>query len=220
MFKLTGIGPLPAADHFIDLRLAWLTEQLRAEQDLEEITLTDSDRDALANAEFEYEEADDPSGVVVQLSTEVWRPVEGYVGRYQVSNLGRVRSLERVVKHRGTGKMKVRGRLLKPSWRAGDPDAGHPSVSLSLNGDQKRHYLSRLVLSTFERGPEPGEIARFKNGDSTDVRLVNLRWGTRSEAATQAAATRKANAAAQGDAVSTLSRGSAAGVSWNIGRRA
>ncbi len=190
MYKLTVIGPLPDAGQKIDLRLAWLILSFDRMDDFDELdpkafNLSPADLGRLARTTFVYDPEDEAAArdrfAPVELSTEVWRAVSEYEGRYQVSNLGRVRSLDRVVKHRGTGKMQVRGRVLKPSWKDGDPDAGHPSLMLSKENAQRRHYVSRLVLATFERPPREGEIARFRNGDSSDTRLVNLRWGTRSE---------------------------------------
>ena len=48
-----------------------------------------------------------------RLYTEVWKDVVGYEGYYKVSNLGRVRSLDRIVKCVGTGQAKRKGRVLK-----------------------------------------------------------------------------------------------------------
>lgn len=95
---------------------------------------------------------------------EVWRDIPGYEGFYRVSNLGRV-----------TGH---RGRVLKGSM-AGD---GYRKVILTKPGLKTLHiYLHRLVLSVFDRIPQPGEEACHLNAVKNDNRLSNLRWDTHTE---------------------------------------
>lgn len=105
--------------------------------------------------------------------TEEWRAVPGYEGAYEVSSLGRVRSLDRVVESptakRGYPKL-MRGRLLKPQRHS----AGYLHVGLS----RRIRIISHLVLEAF-RGPRPdGEEACHNNGDKWNNVLGNLRWGT------------------------------------------
>ena len=93
---------------------------------------------------------------------EEWRPVPGYEGRYEVSNLGRVRySVIRIVKP-----IPIKNGYLSVSMRDSE-------------GKKKTHLIHRLVLSTFT-GPCPeGLEARHLNDKNTDNRLDNLEWGTR-----------------------------------------
>jgi hypothetical protein len=95
---------------------------------------------------------------------EQWKPIPGYEGQYEVSDQGRVKSFRR----------NSEGRLLRP----GRMQAGHVSVSL---GRCNSHCVHKLVLLAFV-GPAPeGCECLHANGDPADNRLVNLRWGTRSE---------------------------------------
>ena len=102
---------------------------------------------------------------------EIWQEIPGYRGLYEVSSLGRVRSLDRPQKNGPVRK----GRILK----------GHvygPYRRYSLrSGDLRTVSGHRLVLEAF-RGPCPeGMECRHLNGDPLDNRLDNLAWGTREE---------------------------------------
>ena len=109
---------------------------------------------------------------------EIWKDVPGYEGQYQVSDHGRVKSLDRDIVQMsrwGTLYMKsVKGVMLRP----GRMPAGHVSVSLGRNNSQCVH---KLVLLAFV-GPAPGgHECLHDNGDPSDNRLSNLRWGTRGD---------------------------------------
>ena len=95
---------------------------------------------------------------------EVWKPIPGYEGWYEVSDQGHVRTFRRG----------ANGRLLKP----GRMPQGHLSVALGRGNSQCVH---KLVLLAFV-GPAPDKHeCCHNNGDPADNRLENLRWGTRSE---------------------------------------
>lgn len=95
-------------------------------------------------------------------STEIWCPVVGYEGHYEVSDLGRVRS----VKH-GT-------RMLRPSTAG----RGYLAVHLSLSGRVRTCYVHHLVAEAFI-GPRPdGLEICHGNGDIRDARAENLRYDT------------------------------------------
>ena len=111
--------------------------------------------------------------------TEEWRPVAGYEGLYEVSDQGRVRSLDRLLTQAGRNgtiyTKTMRGRVLRP----GSMPAGHQSVVLTKAGGSK--CVHALVLAAFV-GPCPeGAEARHLNGDPGDNRLVNLAYGSRRE---------------------------------------
>lgn len=97
---------------------------------------------------------------------ENWAPAPGYEELYEVSDLGRVKSLRL-------------GKLMKPhevNYRI-----GYLQVGFSLAGRMKNFYVHRLVLEAFV-GPCPdGMECRHLNGNARDNRLLNLAWGTRSE---------------------------------------
>lgn len=100
-------------------------------------------------------------------------PVVGLEGQYEVSDAGDVRSLDRVVTRKDGRQHRVTGKTLK-GWCT---PAGHRSVYLA----GKVCYVHRVVLTAFV-GPCPdGMEGCHNNGNPTDNRLENLRWGTRSE---------------------------------------
>lgn len=109
--------------------------------------------------------------------SELWKPVVGYEGLYEVSNLGSVRSLDRLV---GKEKSPRKGRLLAaPIDRSG---AGYRFVNLSKNGKVRKTNLHVLVLEAFiGPRPHPDWHAMHIDGSRDNARLDNLRWGSQSE---------------------------------------
>ena len=108
------------------------------------------------------------------MKEEIWKPVIGYEKLYEVSDLGRVRSVDRFVHHGLTRIKKMKGRVLKPSLVA-----GYPAVSLSKNGKPTKLYVHRLVLTAFDF-IEGCETLQVRHGDDTTTNccLDNLSWGT------------------------------------------
>lgn len=109
--------------------------------------------------------------------TEQWLPVVGYEGLYEVSDHGRVRSLERQVPN-GEGTVRtVRSRILK----SGNTSAGRPLVQLWKDGKGTGKHPYWLVLEAFV-GPRPeGMQACHWDDNPHNNKLENLRWGTPSE---------------------------------------
>jgi hypothetical protein len=104
--------------------------------------------------------------------TETWKPVAGFEQLYEVSDIGRVRSLKRAT---ATGILG--GKELSPEKTRN----GYLRVRLSAFGGVARFSVHRLVLETFAgKAPEGSECRHF-NGDRTDNRVSNLAWGSRSE---------------------------------------
>jgi hypothetical protein len=110
-----------------------------------------------------------------QLDPEQWRPVPGYEGSYEVSDHGRVRSLDRQVPHAKYGTMRVRGALLQPF------DAhGRAGVTLHRGGKRRETLVHSLMLEAFVGPRPPGHEACHGDGDKGNNRLANLRWDTTS----------------------------------------
>ena len=109
---------------------------------------------------------------------EEWRPIVGFEGLYEVSDQGRVRSVARTVK-RGKSTHSVRERILKPATQRSR--YGHKHVQLYRQGKQKTALVSHLVAYAF-LGPRPkGAEVCHNDGDASNNRLENLRYGTRLE---------------------------------------
>lgn len=98
---------------------------------------------------------------------EIWKPIMGYEGFFEVSNLGRVRSLDReIVRYNGThikrGKLKAICNLSK----------GYKGVLLCKDGIQKTHKVHRLVAEAFLPNPDNLPQVNHKDEDKTN----NMVW--------------------------------------------
>jgi hypothetical protein len=116
---------------------------------------------------------------------EEWRPIAGLEGRYEVSNLGRVKSLPRIEEHVKRGKpttYRRAGRILKP----GLGGVGYLTVSIGPFKQQKSVAVHVLVANAF-LPPCPGLYGQGDwvidhiNEDKTDNRVENLRWLTQQQ---------------------------------------
>jgi hypothetical protein len=98
----------------------------------------------------------------VSTATEVWRPTHVRGDRYEVSNLGRVRSTW------------AGGRILRPRRSVREAD-DHLTVQIYWDGKQHNVYVHQLVARAFV--PGSGDLVRHLNGDGADNRAENLAWG-------------------------------------------
>lgn len=102
---------------------------------------------------------------------EIWKSIEGYEGLYEVSNLGKVKSVERYVP-RGNHQIYVKERILKPEL---DKD-GYLLVNLSKNGVQRMQKIHRLVAIAFIPNVNNLPIINHLNEIKFDNRVENLEW--------------------------------------------
>lgn len=112
--------------------------------------------------------------------TERWKPVVGYEGLYEVSDLGRIRTVARttLVRRRSGSDYTLMTRSRIRKLYVSDNTSGYPVVCLIREGKRKNLFVHRAVLEAFV-GPCPeGMQGCHNNGIRTDNRLKNLRWDT------------------------------------------
>jgi NUMOD4 motif len=113
---------------------------------------------------------------------EIWKPIPEFEGYYEVSNMGRVRSLDRVVDHPRLYKQFVKGRILKQSVSYNKNKVSKIPmvdlrVSLAMEGNQYYFNTRRLVYSAFVRRinyADDSVIIAHKDCDGFNCRLSNL----------------------------------------------
>lgn len=111
------------------------------------------------------------------MNDEAWLPVEGFEGFYEVSSLGRVRSLARTI-HLSTGPRRL------PSREVGtgiDGSNGYRRVSLTGHGKAALRRVHAMVAAAFI-GPRPkGMVVRHLDSNPGNNAASNLAYGTQSE---------------------------------------
>ncbi|WP_366921417.1 NUMOD4 motif-containing HNH endonuclease [uncultured Dysgonomonas sp.] len=112
---------------------------------------------------------------------EIWRDVVGYEGLYQISNLGRVKSVQRVIvipsKVRSNQYRRLPEKILSPA----DNGRGYMYVHLHSNGVFKNCLVHRLVAESFIPNPNYGQEVDHINTIRNDNRVENLKWVSSSE---------------------------------------
>lgn len=107
---------------------------------------------------------------------EIWKNIASYEGKYQVSNLGRVKSLPRIVVQTNKKTYPIKERILTLSKETN----GYIGVTLNDNG-KKRFLVHRLVAQAFLCNPLNLPQVNHKDLDKTNNKADNLEWMTKSE---------------------------------------
>jgi hypothetical protein len=112
-------------------------------------------------------------------NTEVWKPIPGWEGFYEVSTSGDVRSLERISRINSvqSGVRKMGGKIRKLRL----DELGYAHVVLTAQGRRKGYPVHQLVLMAFKGPRNDGEVGRHLNGDVSNNTPDNLEWGTHLE---------------------------------------
>lgn len=106
---------------------------------------------------------------------EIWQDIKNYEGLYQVSNLGRVKSLERTTIGKKHGTHKIKEKILK------DGKCGkYKIIVLSKNAKSKTLYIHRLVAMAFIDNPKKYSEINHKDGNTINNIVDNLEWCNRS----------------------------------------
>ena len=116
------------------------------------------------------------------IKKEIWKDVEGFEGLYQVSDRGRVKSLNRVVSY-GDRHYTIREKIKKGTIKSRGSQKGGGYVVVSLYKDNKSHmnYVHRLVAKAFILNVDNKLTVNHKDGDKTNNNIENLEWMTYAE---------------------------------------
>lgn len=122
----------------------------------------------ISNADYRAREG------VSSTEHEEWRDIKGYAGRYQVSNLGRVRSLMTHFSSHGVKHEIHKTTIFKPGYCG--RNGGYECVGLTKDGKRNRHRIHRLVAEAFIPNPNNLPMIDHINRNKSDNRVENLRW--------------------------------------------
>ena len=100
------------------------------------------------------------------MKKEVWKDIKGYEGFYQVSNMGRIRSLD----HETSGK-KYKGKILSTNVTV-----GYPIVRLSKGENKTSERVHRIVAKTFIENPDNLPEVNHLDGNKNNNCVENLEW--------------------------------------------
>jgi hypothetical protein len=110
---------------------------------------------------------------------EEWRDIKGYEGEYQISNIGRYRSLDRVIEYSNGNLVKYKGKILSPFTKKN----GYLQATLNRKSENKKFYIHRLVAIAFIPNDDPINKRTInhidENKQNNDV--SNLEWATYSQ---------------------------------------
>lgn len=107
---------------------------------------------------------------------EIWKDVVGYEDLYQVSNLGNIKSKERIVKN-GNRIFFKKEKILTPFLQK----TGYLTITLLKDNKIKSHYIHRLVAIAFIKNDLDLEQVNHKDGNKENNNVNNLEWCSRSE---------------------------------------
>ena len=104
---------------------------------------------------------------------EIWKDVKDYEGLYQVSNMGRVKSLDRIIIYSNGRKVNTKGKILNGYKKKN----GYLQIDLYKNNVKKKYYIHRLVLMAFSPCENMQELeVNHKDENKENNALDNLEW--------------------------------------------
>lgn len=108
---------------------------------------------------------------------ENWKWIDGFEGIYEISDKGRVRSVERIVLHSCGKRQTLKERILKPQIHK-TRGSNYYFVLLSADSKASKRYIHRLVAEEFISNPENKPQVNHIDNDGTNNDVTNLEWVT------------------------------------------
>lgn len=117
---------------------------------------------------------------------ENWKHIDGYVGKYMISDKGRVKSCEYKFKDSLGREYINKPQIIKSSYKNSSKALKKNAskrvvVGLSKNGKKKQYQVSRLVAEAFIPNPDNKETVNHIDGDTQNNAKENLEWMSRKE---------------------------------------
>ena len=115
--------------------------------------------------------------------SEIWKDIEGYEGIYQVSNIGRIKSFDRMVSNKGKPyiiKGKIMAQYVRRSKNLKQGD-GYFAVGLRKEKKQKGYFVHRIIALAFIPNPLNKPTVNHKDGNKLNNNINNLEWATHQE---------------------------------------
>lgn len=103
---------------------------------------------------------------------EKFKPVQGYAGIYEISNLGRVKSISRIIERKDGNTRVTEDRIILPFLTK----CGYHQIVLCKDGVRKKHYIHRLVANAFLPNLNNLPIINHKDENKLNNRVDNLEW--------------------------------------------
>ena len=108
---------------------------------------------------------------------EIWKPIEGYEGFYEVSNTGKVRSLDRVI----VTETHLNGKLIKGKILKNNVTRNYNRVNLCVGNVRQKHRVARLVAIAFLPNPDNKPQVNHIDENTLNDSVENLEWCTSKE---------------------------------------
>jgi len=113
---------------------------------------------------------------------EIWKKIEKFNNEYEISNRGRIRSVDAILIRSNGRPHRRRPKILKPDTKHN----GYAKGAVCVNKKMKPYQIHRLVAEAFIENPKNKETVNHINGIKDDNRVENLEWATRKEQAIHA----------------------------------
>lgn len=106
------------------------------------------------------------------MDREIWKDIKGYEGKYQISNLGRVKSLLEWCGNIHKGKWINNSKIITPTGNG----YGYLIIGLRRNQKKKNYYIHRLVAEAFIPNPNNLPVVNHKDYNKENNKVDNLEW--------------------------------------------